>query len=232
MVVAEQRPTRTYRSSRREAQARETRVRVLDAARTVFLSRGYAGTTLRGVAAEASVAVPTIEAMFGTKARLLKAAIDVAIAGDDEPVPMLGRVWADEGRRAETVEELLLIAARVLAPAQARSAGLILAVFEGSATDAALAELAAQLITQRAGTAEWLVEAISAKAPLSEGLSRAEAIDTLWMLMDPAVFDRLTRHRGWTQQRYQSWFVRSARQLLTADPPSTITPTATTRRST
>lgn len=231
-MTAEPRATRTYRSSRREAQALQTRARVLEAARTVFLSRGYAGTTLRGVAAEAGVAVPTIEATFGTKARLLKAAIDVAIAGDAEPVPMLGRSWAEEGRRAETVDELLTITAQVLAPAQARSAGLILAVFEGSSTDPALAELATQLIRQRAGTAEWLVDVIAAKAPLSEGLSRDEAIDTLWMLMDPAVFDRLTRHRGWSAAHYQRWFVRSARQLLSAGPPPVINPTTPARRST
>ena len=105
---------------------------------------------------------------------------------------------------------------QVLTPAQARSAGLVLAVFEGSSTDAALADLAAQLIAQRAGTAEWLVDAVAARAPLSVGLSREEAIDTVWVLMDPALYDRLTRHRGWSEGRYQRWFARSARQLLTA----------------
>jgi AcrR family transcriptional regulator len=219
MAASQERATRPYRSSRRAEQARQTRRRVLDAARVVFLSRGYAGTTLRLVAAEADVAVPTIEAAFGTKARLLKAAIDVAIAGDDEPVPVLDRVWTEEGRQARTAEELLAVAAEVIAPAQARSAGLVLAVFEGSSIDAELAALAGQLIDQRARTAAWLVDVVAAKAPLSEGLSREEAIDTVWMLMDPAVFDRLIRHRGWSESRYRRWFVRSVSRLLTDQPP-------------
>ena len=44
---------------------------------------------MRAVAADAEVVLPTVELVFGTKAKLLKAVIDVAIAGDDEPVPML-----------------------------------------------------------------------------------------------------------------------------------------------
>ena len=46
---------------------------------------------MRAIAAEAGVAVATLEQQFATKARLLKAAIDVAIAGDDEAVPVLDR---------------------------------------------------------------------------------------------------------------------------------------------
>lgn len=48
---------------------------------------------MRAVAADAGVALPTVELVFGTKAKLLKAVVDVAIAGDDEPVPMLDREY-------------------------------------------------------------------------------------------------------------------------------------------
>src|SRR3954468_7832131 len=85
--------TRSYRSSRREARARRTRLRVLEAAGSVFVAGGDAGATIRAIAAEAGVSVPTVEQLFGTKARLLKAAIDVAIAGDDDAVPVLDRSW-------------------------------------------------------------------------------------------------------------------------------------------
>jgi AcrR family transcriptional regulator len=221
---------RAYRSSRRVTQAHQTRQQVLAAAAAVFLDRGYAGATVRVIAREAGVSVPTVEALFGTKARVLKAAIDVAIAGDDEPVAVLDREWTGAALAAETAEDLLAIAASVLGPAQARSAGLVLAVLEGSPTDPGLADLAAQLIAQRSTTAAWLVDALTRTAPLRPGCSKREAVDTLWILMDPAIFDRLSRQRAWTQQRYQGWFARSARRLLIADPPSTM-PTATPRRS-
>jgi AcrR family transcriptional regulator len=228
MAADEPRVPRAYRSSRREAQARLTRRRVLAGATRVFLDRGYSGTTMRAIASEAEVSVPTVEALFGTKARLLKAAIDVAIAGDDEPVPVLDRGWAGAATAAETVDELLVIAAGVIAPAQARSAGLVLAVFEGSSTDPELADLMAQLVDQRARTAEWLVGRLTRITKLRKGCSRDEAVDTMWVLMDPAVFHRLTRQRAWTVERYERWFARSVRRLLIAD---TSTPKSTSRRS-
>jgi AcrR family transcriptional regulator len=224
-----QQAPRTYRSSRRETQARHTRQRVLAAASAVFLERGYAGATMRAIASAADVSVPTVESLFGTKARILKAAIDVAIAGDDEPIAVLDRSWASAALLTDSVDEFLSIVAGVVGPAQARSAGLVLAVFEGSSTDSELADLSAQMIAQRGNTAEWLVDALTRKAPLREGCTKHEAIDTVWILMDPAVFDRLIRQRRWTQEHYQAWFARSARRLLIADTPSMM-PTATPRR--
>ena len=211
---------RVYRSVSRQAQARRTRQRVLHAATAAFLERGYAATTMRVIAATAKVSVPTVEMLFGTKPRLLKAAIDVAIAGDDEPVAVLDRSWAADALAATDAREFLTIVAGVIGPAQVRSAGLVLAVFEGAAADPALAELATQLIAQRAGTAQWCVERLAAMGPLRDGSSRQEAIDTFWLLMDPAVFDRLTRHRGWTVERYERWFADAAGRLLVDTPTS------------
>jgi AcrR family transcriptional regulator len=217
VVSDQQRAPRTYRSSRRGAQARHTRQRILDAASGLFLDRGYAGTTVRGIASQAAVSVPTVEALFGTKARILKAAIDVAIAGDDEPVPVLERTWAEAALAATNPDEVLAAIAAVIGPAQLRSAGLVMAVFEGSRSDAELAAVAEQLIAQRAVTAEWIVDALTAQTSLRPETSRQQAIDTVWVLMDPAVFDRLTRHRGWTQPDYQSWLAHALCRLLIAD---------------
>ena len=108
----------------------------------------------------------------------------------------------------------------MIGAAQARSAGLVLAVFEGSSKDPELAELAEQMIRQRAITAEWIVDGLAGKADLREELTRQDAADTVWLLMEPAVFDRLVRHRHWTVDRYQDWFARTARRLLVADTPA------------
>jgi AcrR family transcriptional regulator len=61
---------------RRDAGA--TRARLLDAARELFLSRGYSATGLREVAARAGVDVTLVRRYFGSKQRLFMEATDVA----------------------------------------------------------------------------------------------------------------------------------------------------------
>src|SRR6266487_2415240 len=91
-------PRRRYDSSRRQEQARHNRWAMLQAARQLFLERGFA--------AAAGVSVQTVYKAFSNKARLAKAMFDVAMAGDDEPVPMLqraslGRVREEPDARAK-----------------------------------------------------------------------------------------------------------------------------------
>ena len=208
--------TRAYRSPRRDAQARQTRRRVLEAATALFLARGYAGTTMRAVAGGAGVSVATVELLFGTKVALLQAAIDVAIAGDDEPVAVLDREWADAARRAGSAQEVLALLAEVLTAAQQRSAGLVLAAFEAARADPVLEDLAAELTARRRVTARWVVDTVARCAPVPDD----DAVDTLWLLMDSAVFDRLVHRLGWSPDRYRTWFARSAARLLVpTDPP-------------
>jgi AcrR family transcriptional regulator len=193
---------------------------VLEAVTAIVPDRGYAGMTMRAVATEAGVSVPTVEALFGTKSRLLKAAIDIAIAGDDEPVAVLDRPWARLADEARNLEELLPVVAEVLASAQQRSAGLVLAVFEGAARDAELRALREQMAAQREATAAWIVRRMTGVARLRYGCDVAEAVDVVWLLMDPAVFVRLTRERRWSVERYRRWIADALARLLVTGLPA------------
>ncbi len=168
---------------------------------------------MNAVATAAGVSVPTVELVFSTKASLLKEAIDVAIAGDDEPVPILERPWVTEIQATTTPEQFLAGVAQVLVASAQRADALVLAAFEAARSDRRLAPLAAQLKAQRTTIASWIVDGVATRCPLRT--DRAEAIDTVWLLMDPALFDRLTTDRGWTPQRYGAWFADCALRLLT-----------------
>src|SRR4051812_3313727 len=89
-----------YDNSSRAAAAGATRTKVLAAARDAFLTSGYAGTTIRAVAEAAGVSQETVYKRFGNKARLLKDVYDVAMAGDEEPVPVADRPEARALRAA------------------------------------------------------------------------------------------------------------------------------------
>jgi AcrR family transcriptional regulator len=207
-------PRRGYVSGTRTEQAQKTRERVIEAARRLFVRQGYATTTMRAIAIEASVSVPTVELLFGTKAQLLHVVIDVAVAGDDEPVPVLSRAWAADAQSAPNLAGFLSIVAQVLSDAQARSAGVMLAAYEAAASDPDIQLLIMDRESQRERTASWIVDGVVERAGLRPEIARASAIDTVWMLMDPAIFNRLTRHRGWSPDRYASWFADSVARLL------------------
>ena len=211
-------PRRGYASASRTEQARQTRKRVIEAATRLFVQQGYATTTMRGIAAAAEVSVPTVELLFGTKAQLLHIVIDVAVAGDDEPVPVLGRAWAAEAESTHDLTDFLSAVAQVLCEAQARSAGVILA-YEAAAADPDIHVLIADRESQRQRTASWIVDGVMTRAALRSGLDRTAAVDTVWMLMDPVVFSRLTRNRAWSADHYASWFADSVTRLLTSLHP-------------
>jgi AcrR family transcriptional regulator len=205
---------RGYLSETRTERAQKTRIRVIEAATRLFVQHGYATTTIRAIAAEAGVSVPTVELLFGTKAQLLHVVIDVAIAGDDEPVPVLSRAWAADVQSVRDLADFLSVVAYMVSQAQARSAGVILAAYEAAASDPDIQLLILDRESQRERTTAWIVDSVLERAALRPGLDRAGAIDTVWMLMDPVIFNRLTRHRGWSSDRYASWFADSVAQLL------------------
>jgi AcrR family transcriptional regulator len=213
-LAAGRRPTRRYRSPSREHQARRTRARIIAAAARQFLARGYAATTMRSVAAAADVALPTVELAFGTKARLLKAVIDAAIAGDDQPVPMLAREWAARAEATAGPAEFAAVFARQLTESAQRAAGLTLVALEAARADEDIAAVAAQMMSQREVMASWVVDGLLRRSPLRDGMDRAAAIDAIWVLMDPALFCRLTVDRRWPVARFRRWFSDSALRLL------------------
>src|SRR3954462_952069 len=73
---------RQYDSTGRRQQAGRSRAAVLDAAQQLFLDDGYAATTLASIAAAASVSVETVYKAFGSKAGLVRAIRDRALAGE------------------------------------------------------------------------------------------------------------------------------------------------------
>ena len=73
---------RPYSSPVREEQAARTRARILGAAGELFEASGYGRTTVRQIAEAAGVAVDTVYAVFGNKARVLTALIDQRMAPD------------------------------------------------------------------------------------------------------------------------------------------------------
>ena len=125
---------RSYNSSRRALQAAQTRDDVLRAGTELFRETGWAGTTLAAIAERAGVSVETVYNGFGSKKGLLRAAIDVAVVGDTEPIPFVERPEFrafGEG----PLEQRIATTATVTAAIHERGAALWLALVEAARSD-------------------------------------------------------------------------------------------------
>src|SRR5438270_10131954 len=79
------------RRERAEQEREATRLRVMEAARTLFLERGYVATTMADIARQARVALQSVYKVGHSKADLLHNVRDLAVAGDDQQVMLLDR---------------------------------------------------------------------------------------------------------------------------------------------
>src|SRR5215467_10359359 len=74
-----------------QARTRRTRAAVVEAARTLFLERGYAATTIEAISDHSDTPQATVYRLFASKLGILKAVLDVSVVGDDQSVAMVDR---------------------------------------------------------------------------------------------------------------------------------------------
>jgi AcrR family transcriptional regulator len=208
---------RRYESRRRREQAAQTRRDIVAAADALFRTRGYAGTSMPAIAAEAGVVVETIYRSFGSKARLFKAVVEAAVAGGStraetppEERPAIRAVIEETDPR----RQLELYAATQ--PGIHRRAGPLNRALVGAAsTDPELKVLLDQLEAQRLAGLGRMAALLAERGALGSGLAVEEARDIIWTLCSPAVYDLLVVERGWTSKRYRDWLAAALeRELL------------------
>src|SRR3954447_2491631 len=123
--------TRRYDSTRRRAQAAETRRQILAAAQRRFEHEGYAATTMAAIAEDAGVALKTVYVAFETKSGVLRALWHLLLRGDQDEVPVGERDWYREVLDEPDPARQLQLNARNSRVVKAR-AGRLLDVFRGA----------------------------------------------------------------------------------------------------
>ncbi|GAA4224102.1 TetR/AcrR family transcriptional regulator [Actinomadura meridiana] len=208
---------RRYDSPLRDQQARQTRRAIVAAATRLFIARGYAGTSLADIAADASVARPTAFAAFGSKAALLQEVVDQALAGDDEPVPVAERPWFRPVREGRTPEAVLHAYAEVCRVIGGRAADVFEVVRQAADEGPELAALWETTQRNRRAGAAMVIDRFEELTPLPQGLDHEHAVDVVWMFNDPAHYRSLVRTRGWSEQEYTTWIADHLHHAL-AEP--------------
>jgi AcrR family transcriptional regulator len=207
--MSHQKRKRRYTSPARDAAAAETRRRIRSAAAELFVSHGYAGTSMKSVATHAGVSERTVFLAFPTKAALLSACIRVAVRGDAEAIPMLARdrwVAALEARP----QRIFGLLADAVTDLYGRAAPL-LAVGESAAPHDPLLEEERQRghAATRSDSLE-VAQAMKRAGALRRGISPKQAADVMYAVAaDESIYLRLVEECGWSPAAYSRMLERA-----------------------
>jgi AcrR family transcriptional regulator len=207
------RSKRAYDNSGRRAQSDLTRRKILDAARTLLVEKGYRATTVTQIARDAGVHVDTLYALVGRKPQILRELIELAISGTDRPLPPEERDYVQRMQaEADPARQLEIYAAATRA-IQTRMAPLFLALRDAAPTEPEAKEVWQQINHRRAANMRRLITALGDDA-LRAGLEIDDAADLVWATASSELFVLLTNERGWTLDRYQQFLTDTWHRLL------------------
>jgi len=209
---------RDYSSQLRAEQARKTRRVIVAAAARLFVEDGYGITTIDAVAEAAGVSRKTIFTAVGGKCQLLTTALEWALVGDDEPVPLAERPAVREiGRRTDPAAIIAGYVA-VIVEIDSRVAELSQALVVAAGVDPEARAARDKRIGQRLAGARAFVKHLANHDGLRADLDAASAADIVWLHSDPVLYHRLVIERHWPQKRFTTWLQRTLTVQLCPPP--------------
>jgi AcrR family transcriptional regulator len=117
---------------------------VVDAARALFLDRGYQATTIDAISERSDVPPATVYRLFSSKLGILKALLDVSIAGDDRARSVPERAEVAALLAEKDTARLLSGFAAVTVAINVRSSDVYRILSSASGSDPAAAALLAE----------------------------------------------------------------------------------------
>jgi len=194
------------RMNHRQRQALMTRRLIVDAARKLFLERGYTVTTMEAIAQEAGVAVSTVYAIYENKRTILRA---IREAWHEQT---RAREINEEARREPDPERRLEMVAHA-SRRQWEAGGSLVAIYQGAA--AADREAAAELkeaLRGRRAVLDRVVEGM--EEALRASLETNQAAALLRALCRAEVYRELVDESGWSPDEYESWLGETLKEQL------------------
>jgi AcrR family transcriptional regulator len=203
--MARPKKPRPYDASRRQQRALESQERLLEAARRLFATRGYAETRIEDIAAEANVSVPTVYATFQSKRGVLDALMRRLTSGVpggpplvDTPGPRAVNAEPDPRRALSMFVEHLL-------GVQERAIPMYDVMKNAARAEPEIGETLRNLQQYRYANLSTLATRLHELRALRAGLSVEDASRTLWTITSPEVRQMLLDGAGWTIDKYRAW---------------------------
>ena len=143
--------------------------------------------------------------LFASKLGILKAVLDVSIAGDDQAIAMADRPQVRALDSDPDPASTLAGFAALLRELMARTAPVHRILEDAARSDQAAAALLAEIARQRHHGQRRIARALARAGALRSGLREREAADIIHALASPEVYRLLVFDRGWTGERYEQW---------------------------
>jgi len=183
-----------------EATRRETRRRLLAAAKAEFAERGYAAATVIRIAERADMSVQTLYSNWGNKRNLLRAVMESSVTG--EP-PAVITATLDPADAAHPVRVLAHLSHQYRLLAERAAVGWQ-TYRDGAGVDPDIAADWQQLSDLRRQAFHAFFARLPAEA-LRPGLTNAVAADTAWVIASPDVHDLLVCQAGYSYDQLEEW---------------------------
>lgn len=198
-------PKRRYNASRRQAQAAETRRLIVTSAQELFAAKGYAGTTIQAIAAGAGVAPETVYATFGSKRAILTRWLELAVGGDERPLPVLERDQPQSVRRDRDQRRQIRGFAKGMRQILERVGPVFDVMHVAAKTEPEIAALLQNTLNERLANLGQVVDWLARNGPLRKGLDSTTAPESVWAFTSAEVHRLLTIERGWSGDQYERW---------------------------
>ena len=195
----------SYDGRGRQARTRLARAAVIEAARTLFLERGYAATTIETISDLSDVPPATVYRLFSSKLGILKELFNVSIAGDDEAVPLADRPHVQALISDPDPRKQLSGFVGISRGIMCRTEPVYRILVSAAGSDPGAATLLAEQTRHRQQGQGQIARLLARTGALRPGLRERDAADIIHVLMSPEVYRLLVRDRGWDPERYERW---------------------------
>jgi AcrR family transcriptional regulator len=184
----------------------------VQAARALFVERGFTATTIEAISEAADVPTATVYRLFGSKLGILKSLLDVSIGGDDEDVAVADRVEVRAMLAERDPREQLAAFVRITMAINGRTAPVYGVLESAAASEPDARPLLEELTRQRSQGQRTLARSLARQGALCPGLRERDAADVIHALLSPELYRLLVVERGWKVDRYEGWL----REILIA----------------
>lgn len=190
---------RTYRSLTRNAQAAQTKSRILTVAKQLFETEGFEHVTIEKIARAADVSIPTIYLLFQSKRGVLRALMDEALPSAQF------ETLVEQSKQEKSPQERLCFSAKI-ARQMYDAERAQMDVFRGAALLAPeFKELEKEREMRRYTRQEVTIQAMIKEKSLAKGLSPTQARHILWAFTGRDMYRMFVIEQGWTPDQYEKW---------------------------